>query len=326
MELSQLRTVMLVAELGSLSRAADRLCTAQPALSRHVRLLEEELGVQLFDRHGRGMVLTEHGRAVLEHATRIMHEIDDIKSSVVDQRGTLSGHVSIGLAPTVSEVMALPLINTLRRAHPNATFRIVSAYSLYLLEWLHGGDLDVGVLYDPKAIRSLKSEPFAEENFHILGASDAGLALDTPVRFADLAGRPMVLPGMAHSMRHIAEFAAEEAGIKLDVVVEADSYSVLKQYVLSGLGWTILPLGAVVADIACSRLTAAPLIDPVPRRMLELAFPSDRPVSRLASAVRRALLTTGSDLVSRGAWPAKMLVHPGRGAPKPEPKDAYSLD
>lgn len=314
MELTQLRTLILVAELGSLSRAADRLCTAQPALSRHVRLLEEELGVQLFDRHGRGMVLTEHGRAVLDHATRIMHEVDDIKSSVVDERGTLSGQVSIGLTPTVSEMLALPLVTALRKAHPNASFRVVSAYSLYLLEWMHGGDLDIAILYDPKAIRSLKSEPFLEESFHIMGPADAGLDLRTPVPFADLAGRPLVLPGNTHSLRHIAENAAEEVGISLDVVIEADSFSVLKQLVLSGVGWTMLPLGAVVADIACSRLTAAPLIDPAPRRMLELSFPTDRPTSRLASAVRRALISTGADLVSRGVWPGKMLVHPGRAA------------
>lgn len=326
MELSQLRTVMLVAELGSLSRAADRLCTAQPALSRHVRLLEQELGVSLFDRHGRGMVLTEHGRAVLEHVTRIMHEVDDIKSSVVDQRGSLSGSVSIGLVPTVSEIMALPLITALRRAHPNATFRIVSAYSLYLLEWMHGGDLDVAVLYDPKALRSLKSEPFVEEDLYVVGPSDAGLDHLTPLRLADLANRPLVLPGMTHSLRHIAESAAEEAKIKLDILVEADSYSVLKQLVLNGVGWTILPLGAVVADIACARLSAAPLVDPAPRRMLELSFPTDRPISRLASAVRRALITTASDLVKRGVWPGKMLVHPARAAAQPEPEADDAFD
>jgi LysR family nitrogen assimilation transcriptional regulator len=77
MELSQLRTLIHVAELGSLSKAADRLHIAQPALSRQVRLLEEELGVRLFARHGRGMVLTEQGQEILKHATRVMTELRD---------------------------------------------------------------------------------------------------------------------------------------------------------------------------------------------------------------------------------------------------------
>ena len=76
MELSQLRTLIHVADLGSLSKAADRIGIAQPALSRQIRMLEEELSVRLFTRHGRGMVLTEKGREILEHATRVMAELE----------------------------------------------------------------------------------------------------------------------------------------------------------------------------------------------------------------------------------------------------------
>lgn len=82
MELSQLRTVIHAAELGSLSKAADRLRIAQPALSRQIRMLEEELGVRLFDRHGRGMLLTDQGQDVLSHALRVMAELEDIRTIV----------------------------------------------------------------------------------------------------------------------------------------------------------------------------------------------------------------------------------------------------
>ena len=115
MDVTQLRTLVYVAELGSLSKAADRLCTAQPALSRHVRLLEEELGTRLFDRHGRGMVLTEQGRTVLQHAQRIMAEFEDIRSSVAEENGTLGGRVSIGMPPTVAEVLAVPIVEAIRK-------------------------------------------------------------------------------------------------------------------------------------------------------------------------------------------------------------------
>ena len=93
MRLSQLETLIHVAELGSLSRAAERLHIAQPALSRQVRMLERELGVQVFDRHGRGMVLTEPGQEVLRHAYRVFGELDEIRS-VAHRNGSIEPSVS----------------------------------------------------------------------------------------------------------------------------------------------------------------------------------------------------------------------------------------
>ncbi|RVA63909.1 LysR family transcriptional regulator, partial [Mesorhizobium sp. M7A.F.Ca.CA.001.11.2.1] len=90
MELSQLRTLIHVAELGSLSKAADRLHIAQPALSRQVRMLEEELGFALFLRHGRGMVLSEQGKEVLTHAMRVMAEIDEIRATATPANAPLT--------------------------------------------------------------------------------------------------------------------------------------------------------------------------------------------------------------------------------------------
>ena len=162
-EISQLRTILHVAELGSLSKAADRLRIAQPALSRQVRMLEEELGIRLFDRHGRGMVVTEAGQEVLRHAQRIMGEMAEIRSSVADADAPLRGHVSIGMPPTVSDIVSVPLVTAFRARHPEATIRIVSAYSAYLLDWLHKGEVDVAILFESRPLRSLRSTPLLEE-------------------------------------------------------------------------------------------------------------------------------------------------------------------
>ncbi len=312
MEISQLRTLVIVSQLGSLSKAADRLCTAQPALSRHVRLLEEELGVQLFDRHGRGMILTEQGRIVLKHAERVLREIEEIRSSVVDKLDALDGEVSIGMPPTVAELLSAPLLHKLRRDFPHAHFRIFSEYSLHLFEWMHSGELDVAILYDPKAIRSLKSEPFLEEDLYVLAAAKEGLDITKPIRFKDLEGRPLIMPGPRHSLRGIVEEMADHEGIKLDVVIEAESFDVLKKLVGAGEGWTILPLGPMRHDISAGLFSVAPVAGSLLYRRLELAFPADRPVSRLANAVRKSLIDTTDKLVNSGAWPGKMLVHPNR--------------
>src|SRR5580692_9308233 len=249
MEFGQLRTLIHVAELGSLSKAADRLRTAQPALSRQVRMLEEELGIELFTRHGRGMVLTEQGHDVLKHAMRTSSELEEIRAGASDVEAPLTGQVAIGLPPTVADIISVPLVAALGKAHPNAVLRLVSAYTGYLLDWLHRGEVDVAVLYDPRTARSLRSRPLLLENLFLIGPPAAGFSTIRATPFASLAGQRLLLPSIKHGLRIIVERCAEEIGIALDVGIEADSYAALKDLVRNGHGWTILPLAPIHADV-----------------------------------------------------------------------------
>lgn len=308
LELSQLRTLIHVAELGSLSKAADRMNIAQPALSRQVRLLEQELGVALFSRHGRGMVLTEQGREVLTHAARIMAELDEIRAGAADSDAALSGTVAIGLPPTVSDIIAVPLVAAFGKAHPGATLRLVSAYTGYLLDWLHRGEIDVAVLYDPRPARSLRSRPLLLENLFLIGPAEAEFSPRQAVPFATLRGRRLLLPSTRHGLRTIVERCASEAGFALDVAVEADSYATLKDLVRHGHGWTILPLAPIHDDISAGRLTGAPLTDPAPVRRLILSYPADRPASRLARFAGETIAGIVGDHVGRGIWAGQLLA------------------
>lgn len=307
MELSQLRTLIHVAELGSLSKAADRLHIAQPALSRQVRMLEEELGFALFLRHGRGMVLSEQGKEVLTHAMRVMAEIDEIRATATPADAPLTGEVAIGLPPTVADIISLPLAAAFGKAHPKAKLRLVSAYTGYLLDWMHRGEVDVAVLYDPRMARSLRSRPLLLENLFLIGPPDAGFSTVRAVSFTSLAGKRLLLPSIKHGLRIIVERCATDAGITLDVGIEADSYSALKDLVRNGHGWTILPLAPIHADVVAGQLTAAPLIDPVPVRRLILAYPADRPASRLARFAGQAIEDIAKDLVGRAVWVGQLL-------------------
>ena len=106
MDLKQLRTFRAVAELGSLSKAADRLRAAQPALSRHIKLLEHELRVELFVRNGRGMLLTSAGRMLLDRTTGLVRQIEQVRDDLQSASGKPSGRVILGLVPTVSAVFS----------------------------------------------------------------------------------------------------------------------------------------------------------------------------------------------------------------------------
>jgi DNA-binding transcriptional LysR family regulator len=307
MEFSQLRTLIHVAELGSLSKAADRMGIAQPALSRQIRMLEEELAVRLFTRHGRGMVLTEKGREILGLATRVMAELEEIRATASDLDTPLSGQIGIGFPPTVADIISVPLVAAFGKAHPQAELRLVGAYTGYLLDWLHRGEVDIAILYDPHAARSLRSEPLLLENLFLIGPSESGFSSVRAIPFKDLDGKRLLLPSTRHGLRTIVEQCATEAGIVLDVAVETDSYATLKDLVHRGHGWTILPLAPIHDDIAAHRLTAAPLIDPVPVRRLVLSYPADRPVSRLARFAGETITGIVTDLVERGVWPGQLL-------------------
>ncbi len=311
MEITQLRTIIHVAELGSLSKAAERLHIAQPALSRQVRLLEEELGSRLFDRHGRGMVVTEAGQAVLRHAQRIMGELEEIRAAVAGEDAPLRGHVSIGMPPTVADILTEPLVSAFRKRHPEATIRIVSAYSGYLLDWLHRSDVDVAILYERQPARTLRSSPLLEEMLHLIapaGGAVMGAELsDTrPIFFDQLVDLPLLLPSRGHGLRNIVEDCARHRNIELKVTVEADSYASLKSLVAQGHGFTILPLAPIHEEIRVGRLVTAPIVEPVPIRRLMLSYPSDRPTPRLATYAAQVLSATAHDLLRQGVWSGRL--------------------
>lgn len=307
MDLPQLRTLVHVAELGSLSKAAARLRIAQPALSRQVRLLEAELGAPLFARHGRGMVITEAGRAVLAHAKRILAEVEALKGAATGPGAALAGHVAIGLPPTIADLISVPLVAAFTRTHPRVTVRLVSAYTGDLLDGLHRGELDLAILYDPRATRALRSRPLMRERLFLIGGHDAGLAMAAPVPFRALAAERLLLPSDRHGLRNILRIFADEAGIALDVAVETDSYTGLKELVRHGYGRTILPLAPIHTDLAAGRLTAAPIVDPAPTRRLVLSFPPDRPPSGAADFAGEAVVAIMTEHVARGIWVGDLL-------------------
>ena len=143
MDLKQLRTFRAVAELGSLSKAADRLRAAQPALSRHIKLLEHELRVELFVRNGRGMLLTSAGRMLLDRTTGLIRQIEQVSEDLKSANGNPSGRVILGLVPTVSAVLSGRFARRVLDEFPDVSLRIVESYGGHLVEWLHRGEMDL---------------------------------------------------------------------------------------------------------------------------------------------------------------------------------------
>lgn len=307
MDFKQLRTFLHVAELGSLTGAAERLGIAQPAIGRQIRLLEDDLGVRLFERHGRGMTPTAEGRILLERASAILRLVEDARAELAADRRAVRGAVSLGVPPTAGEVLSGRLVERFLRDYPEVTVRIVPAFSGYLLDMLQRGEIDLAVIYETGAAPQAPSEPLISETLFLIGARTSGLRRDRPEAFATLARRPMILPGPRHGLRVLLESRAREAGIGLGVAVEADALQTLKELVMRGLGYTVLPLAAVHAEISAGALCAAPLTGPAVSRTLTLTRSLARPGSNAVRVFAETLKAETADMVRKGVWQGELL-------------------
>src|ERR1700757_1830766 len=302
MDFRQIRTFRSVAELGSLSKAADKLRIAQPALSRQIKLLEHELRTELFTRSGRGMVLTEAGRILLSRTAGNVREIDQIRDDIQSHAGAPVGRVVLGLVPTVSCVLSARLARRMVESYPGISLCIVESYSGHLIEWLHRGEMDLAVIYGPSADLHLTVQNLGRDPIVAVGPRGSGLSRKKQVEMDWLLRQRLVLPSHSHGLRALIEHAAAKKKLKLDVQLEADSFRVLTSLVEEGLGYTLLPPSSVRQEVADGRLETARISRPAPTRELTLASPLDHPGSKAITLITTLLRDEIRACRAEGLW------------------------
>jgi LysR family transcriptional regulator, nitrogen assimilation regulatory protein len=305
MDFRQLRTFSCVAELGSLSKASDTLRVAQPALSRQIKLLEHELRTTLFTRNGRGMVLTEPGRLLLARTSGIVRQIDQIRDDIQSAQGPPSGHVVLGLVPTVSCVLSARFARRCVETFPGISLRIVESYSGHLVEWLHRGEMDLAILYGRSADLHLTVQSLGRDSIVAVGPRGCGLSRKKSVETGWLLRQRLVLPSHSHGLRALIEHAAAQRKIKLNVQLEADSFRVLTSLVEEGLGFALLPPSSVHGEVADGRLETASISKPMTRELI-VASPIDRSVSTATVAVTALLREEVAACRKEGVWDIKL--------------------
>ncbi len=164
MDIKQLRLFSAVAECGGLSRAAVVLSIAQPALSRHIKALETELGVQLLYRNGRGIVLTEAGKLLDRYSKEILESAARARSEIATLQSSPRGSVIIAMPPSVGAVLTVPLVEQFRAKYPDISMRVMEGFSGHVLEWLLTGKIDVAVLYNAPRMSNVLSEPLLADS------------------------------------------------------------------------------------------------------------------------------------------------------------------
>ncbi|OYD60204.1 UNVERIFIED_ORG: LysR family transcriptional regulator [Burkholderia sp. CF145] len=308
-----MRALLAVAETGSVTRAAALLHIVQPAVSRQLRLLEEDVGTALFARGRYGMELTGAGEIFVEHARRALAELDRARSEL-QPSGGVSGTVTVGLLPSTCDLLAGSLVAKVADAYPAIRLRISMGYTGHLQNWLETGEADAALLYDPKPSPILQVSPLVEEKLWVVGKPEAGFSADNPVDLETVAHLPMILPNAPHGIRSLVEQTCAARGIELIVAAETNAMSVQKGLVLGGIGITILPGIAIADDIARGSLSAAPLVDAPLQRKIVLALPHNRRTPVAVRCVVEILVSQITAAVHSGTWTTARLLAPADAA------------
>jgi len=282
-DLRQLEYFRHVAELGSFTRAASFLSVVQPALSRQVRQLEVELGQSLFDRNGRGVVLTDAGTRLLEHTRGILMQVGRARQELEDQRNGDSGHFVLGLPPSLGRSVTVPLVKAFGRRLPNASLATVEGLSAYMLEWLNVGRVDCALVYNAPSSPSVDLQPLLEDPLYLISPlSRQPVRKGRPaVTLTALADHPLIIPSRPHSIRMSVENALASVDRKIRVAHEIECIPAIIDLVRLGFGFAVLPLNAVKSTPWGAEVQVKAIVAPVLKTSLSIAVSAQRPSSPL---------------------------------------------
>jgi LysR family nitrogen assimilation transcriptional regulator len=300
MDFRQLRYFLGVYEAKSITKAAERLNVAQPALGLQVRKLEEELGVDLFFRHSRGVTPTEAGQLLAEHARVLLRQFERVRQDLIDFGGQPHGRIAVGMTASSCLVVAAELVQRCRERYPEIGLTISEGLSERLMEWVGSDQIDLTLTYNPDAVKGLVCKPLVTEPLYFVQASTDGPPAGETITFAEAASHQLLLPSRPHLLRLQIDAVAHSLELEPEILYEVDSVAAIKELVENRLGATILPHGAVLPAVKSGRLSARRIEEPRIERVLHIAYSPQHPRSKAFIAVRQLIETVVMDLADSG--------------------------
>ena len=252
MDALELRVFEAVARLGSMSRAASVLNTVQSNVTARIRSLEDELGVALFARSNRGVVLTDAGRRLLPFASRAARLLEDAKRAARDE-GRPSGPLSIGSLETTVAIRIAPILPHFASAHPDVELSLKTGTSCELIDLVLAQALDGAFVCGPLDHPELEAEPMFSEELVLLGAPDRNGGVESIARSPDVR---IVVLRSGCSYRLMLEAMLARRGIVGVRHIELGTIEAIVACVAAGLGFTLLPVGLIGTAVAAGRVKA----------------------------------------------------------------------
>lgn len=288
-DLALLQLFFKVAKEGSLTRAAVALGKPQSMISRQIARLEQECGGHLFLRTGRGVSLSPLGERLMPHIEALLDHTKILSDELNHDRQGLRGDVCIGAMPSLCLPVIVPLFKSLYRDCPGIRLRVLEGSAGQIDQWLLNGTVDIGLTYRYRNMNSPDIERLAAVSSYLVGPANDAVTSSPTVRFEQLRGLPLVLPGLPSSMRFLLDQLAKKDKFSLNLIMEADSTQILKAVVAAESCYTVLPLHAVAQEVEFGSLQASHIIEPKIDRILAMGVTSARSGTQVTREVARAI-------------------------------------
>jgi LysR family transcriptional regulator, nitrogen assimilation regulatory protein len=284
MELRGLTYFVRIAELGSITRAASHLRVAQPALTRQIQRLEDELGVALFTRVNRGVRLTEAGHKLRESAHRILRDVERTGDEIRAHDAHPSGKVILGVTPTMCPVLVPELFTRMHQHFPMIELKVVHAGMVRLEEMLIDGRVDLALMSDLSRSRLIVSTALAREEMVLV--TRPGARPHGPVSANELRRTTLIL---GDGLRAAMDGLLAGLGIELKVEIELNDHETIRLMVQQGVGASILPHSSVARECARGLAEAHRLTGGGIFRTLALGTAANRTSTGARDAVAQAV-------------------------------------
>ena len=257
MDVRQLEMFRAVVEAGSFTAAAQRLHVSQSAISRQLKLLEDELGTLLLERTGRGANLTPEGEILLAAANRIWRDMQEVVAQIADTQKLQRGIISIGGGMTVCLHVLPKLLEQFHALHPNIDLRVTTGTAVELLRRLRAHEIDLLLLTLPIVGDDLEIQTVLREEMVVVTAKQHELARTRTIEPQSVARHPLILFESGSNTRRAIDELFLAHKIDVNVVMETENVEIIKAMVANGLGVTILPYGAIAAEVRSGRFAWA---------------------------------------------------------------------
>jgi DNA-binding transcriptional LysR family regulator len=241
MDIKHLQYFIEVTNFNSFSKAADHLFITQPTISKMIKNLETELGVELFDRSHKKLVLTDTGRILLEQAKLVDQAFQNLETELDNLLELKTGHIRIGLPPVFDAHFFLKIIGSFHEKYPGITFQLVEDGSKKIEEDVENNELDVGVIVLPTQNEVFEHFSFIEEDLMLILPRSHALADRDEIHLSELAAESFILFHKDFVLNDRIISSCNAAGFQPHVISESSQWSFIEEMVASKLGISLLP-------------------------------------------------------------------------------------
>ena len=300
LNLAHVRTLQAVVSHGSFSRAAERLHLSQPAVSLHIRHLEQGAGLRLLERVGKRAFPTTAGEILLEHAGRALGELEAAHQALERLRGVVAGRLRLGTGATASTYLLPPLLRRLHARHPALELVVVTGNSAEIVAAVAGNQLDLGIVTLPVSGRQLAVSPLCVDRLVAIAPSGREWRGRRSITATEMASHPLILYERGGTIRRVIDEWLRRSRAAPRVAMELGNAEAIKKLVEAGLGLSVSSAMAVKAEVRAGTLVAFPLDPPLSRR-LGIVRRRDKPQSPALGVLLSALDKLAAARAPRGA-------------------------